>query len=123
MVMRDIFGIAVAVIIAMLSLAFTAWTVQWWACLGIAAAVATGTGLHIIWPTLLRFVLWASERKGFVITAIACVVMLIVAGGAVWRSSSMSVDSPMIFPKIKYRQGRASPTPKPPDKQGRKTRL
>jgi|SRR5208283_5645488 len=48
--MRDIFGIAISVLIAMLSLAFTAWTPAWWICVIIAATIAVVTGIHIIWP-------------------------------------------------------------------------
>jgi hypothetical protein len=52
--MHHIFGFAISVLVAMLSLAFTAWTPAWWICVIIAATIAVVTGIHIIWPQKLH---------------------------------------------------------------------
>lgn len=64
--MCDLFGIAIAVLVTMLSLAFTPWTPVWWACVIIAALVAIATGIHITRQFLGR-------HKLIALLAVGCV--------------------------------------------------
>jgi hypothetical protein len=50
--MRDIFGIASAVLIGLITLAFQPSTAQWWAGLLISGAIALVTAAHIVWSGL-----------------------------------------------------------------------
>jgi hypothetical protein len=50
--MRDILGIAVAVLVGLLTLAFQPWTPPWWGGVIISGSVAAGTAVHIVWRNL-----------------------------------------------------------------------
>jgi hypothetical protein len=47
--MRDVFGIAVAVVIAGLSQIIQPWSPWWWAGMAVAGLVATYSAGHLIW--------------------------------------------------------------------------
>ena len=50
--MRDIFGIAVAVLVGLITLAFQPWTAQWWTVVIISGAIALVTAAHAVWRGL-----------------------------------------------------------------------
>jgi hypothetical protein len=50
--MRDLLGIAVAVLVGLLTLAFQAWSPQWWAGVIVSGGTATITASHLVWSNL-----------------------------------------------------------------------
>jgi hypothetical protein len=75
----DIFGIAVAVLIGLGTLAVEAWSKTWWAGIAISGTIATVIGVHILWKSLpvsaktrLTPIVWSSGGKIRGWIAIAC---------------------------------------------------
>ena len=73
--MRDLLGIAVAILVGLVTLAFQPWTPQWWAGIVISASVALVTASHIVWQSLPDTL---KKRHGDKVRSTAGILILVV---------------------------------------------
>lgn len=82
----DIFAIAVAVVIALLSLVVEAWSTQWWTALITAAIIALAAGAHMFFNAAG----WFKGRLGMALAVLG--TALIIIGGIVGLFGAFKID-------------------------------
>lgn len=104
--MRDIFGLAVAIVIAGLAQIVAPWSLPWWVGMIAAGLIAAATGVHILWnrlpepvQTLIRpaFLAPTGKVRGWIGIAVLCFVLgsgYIVISRVTARSPEIPLPQP-----------------------------
>jgi hypothetical protein len=85
----DIFAIAISAVIALVSLAFEAWSAAWWIALGVAATIALAAAAHMLF-NFLHGPLAGEARVSMILIYIGFCLMMV--GAAVGFRGAWMVD-------------------------------